>query len=164
MEQVIISADSWEEIAGVMDIVRKGEAYTYVPLGLPIKEQFRVSSRYGIRKDPMTGKRTMHSGVDLAAQYASVVYSTGSGVVIFSGSKGGYGKTIIVRHKYGFETYYAHLTYLYANAGDRVERGNAIGFVGSTGRSTGNHLHYEIRKQGRAINPDGFMQYIQRIN
>lgn len=159
VEQILTRSQRWEDIERVMDIVMRSEAHKHVPLGVPIKEQWRESSSFGYRVDPINGGKKWHSGIDLAAQYASIVYSTADGKVVFSGTKGGYGKMIILQHKYGFETCYAHLTYLYAELGSEVKRGRAIGFVGSTGRSTGNHLHYEIRKYGKVIDPKKFMIY-----
>lgn len=159
IDNLLSRARRWEDMEKVMDIVMRSDAQEYIPIGVPLKERYRVSSIFGYRSDPINGVKKFHSGIDLASQYASVVYSTAKGVVTFAGIKGGYGKTIIVAHKYGFETYYAHLTHLYATVGSEVKRNKVVGFVGSTGRSTGNHLHYEIRKTGRAINPTKFMTF-----
>lgn len=156
IDKILMRAQRWDDIEKVMDIVLRSDAKDHIPLGVPLQEAYRKSSSFGYREDPINGIKKFHSGLDLAAQYASIVYCTAAGRVVFSGSKGGYGKTIIVQHRYGFETYYAHLTYLYAQAGCEVKRGKAIGFVGSTGRSTGTHLHYEIRKNGRSIDPSKF--------
>lgn len=161
IDNLLTRAQRWEDIEPVVDIILRsdGNAKDYIPLGVPLKEAYRESSPFGYRLDPINGIKKFHSGLDLASQYASVVYCTAKGTVTFSGVNGGYGKAIIVQHKYGFETYYAHLTYLYAPVGSIVNRGKAIGFVGSTGRSTGNHLHYEIRKNGKSINPKKFMTF-----
>ncbi len=95
----------------------------------------------------------MHQGYDLSCPLATRIHATGDGVVSFCGWHGGYGYCIIIRHLYGFETLYGHLSRAYAFAGKRVRRGDVIGFVGNTGLSTGYHLHYEIRKNGNPIEP-----------
>ncbi|WP_242396890.1 M23 family metallopeptidase [Porphyromonas gingivicanis] len=159
IDNLLTRAHNWEDIENVIDIVLRSNAKRHIPLGVPLKETYRESSKFGYRKDPINGAKKFHSGLDLASQYASAVYCTAEGKVSFAGNKGGYGKTIIVQHKYGFETYYAHLTYLYTQVGSIVHKGNAIGFVGATGRATGNHLHYEIRKNGVSIDPKKFMTY-----
>lgn len=93
----------------------------------------------------------------MAAEYAATVHATASGTVSFSGNVPGYGKTVVVTHRFGFQTRYAHLTRIYRHKGDAVEKGEVVGFVGSTGLSTGNHLHYEVIKNNRMINPINFM-------
>ena len=100
-----------------------------------------------------TGKHSFHSGIDMAVELAAPVHATASGTVVFAGRKGGYGRCVIIRHSYGFETLYAHLAAYYTTEGKKLGKGAVIGFVGSTGRSTGYHLHYEIRKNGRTIKP-----------
>lgn len=91
--------------------------------------------------------------MDIAVELATPVYAAGSGTVIYAGRKGGYGRCIIIQHKFGFTTVYGHLSAYYTTVGREIKQGQAIGFVGSTGISTGNHLHFEIRKNNIAINP-----------
>lgn len=124
-----------------------------VPLHSPIDGKAKVTSPYGWRLHPITGRRTFHRGVDLSANKATPVLSTADGVIRFQGRKGSYGNCIIITHAYGLETLYAHLSRNYCRRGMAVHKGQIIGFAGSTGQSTGDHLHYEIRKKGNAIRP-----------
>lgn len=117
----------------------------------PIRGRF--TSGFGIRKDPFSGWAGYHPGIDISAPYGSSVRSSKEGRVIFAGWYGGYGKCIIVRHLFGFETVYGHLSSIGVNKDQWVKVGQYLGRVGSTGRSTGAHLHFEVRKYGRPINP-----------
>ena len=118
----------------------------------PLKEYIRTSS-FGTRIDPFNKKFGFHSGVDLACPVGSKVYAARKGKVIFSGYKGGYGLLLIVKHEHGYTSYYGHLRKVLIKAGDMVERGHIIGITGNSGRSTGPHLHFEVRKETRPINP-----------
>ncbi|WP_272006441.1 M23 family metallopeptidase [Roseovarius sp. ZX-A-9] len=118
-----------------------------VPFALPVKSAFRHTSGFGAR----WGR--MHSGTDLAAPHGTPIYSTADGVVIHAGWQSGYGRLIKIQHAFGIETRYAHLSKIRVQKGQRVSRGERIGDMGSTGRSTGTHLHYEVRVGGKAINP-----------
>ncbi len=122
-----------------------------IPLGYPVYG--RITSRYGYRIDPFTGKYEFHKGVDIRARYGAPVRATADGIVEFAGRHPGYGKMVIIRHKYGFKTLYAHLSKIKTRAGRRVKVGTVIGYVGSTGKSTGPHLHYEVRRYKRTKNP-----------
>ncbi len=113
----------------------------------------RVSSGYGWRNDPFTGRRAWHTGIDIAAPTGRNVVATAEGRVVFAGWNGNYGNTVILRHQFGFETVYAHLSRVGVKTGDTVRKEQVIGNVGSTGRSTGPHLHYEVRRYGNIINP-----------
>lgn len=113
----------------------------------------RFTSGFGIRKDPFTGWAGYHPGIDISAPYGSSVFSSKEGRVVFSGWYGGYGKCIIVRHLFGFETVYGHLSSIGVKKDQWVKVGQYLGRVGSTGRSTGAHLHFEVRKYGRPTNP-----------
>ena len=116
-----------------------------------------VSSRYGWRMDPITGRRTMHKGVDFSARMGTSVMVTADGVVTFSGVQQTYGNVVEVSHGGGFITRYAHLQRRLVQKGQRVTRGDVIGRVGSTGRSTFSHLHYEIEQEGERIDPLRFV-------
>jgi murein DD-endopeptidase MepM/ murein hydrolase activator NlpD len=116
-----------------------------------------VSSRYGWRMDPITGRRTMHKGVDFSARMGTSVMVTADGVVTFSGVQQTYGNVVEVSHGSGFITRYAHLQRRLVQKGQRVTRGDVIGRVGSTGRSTFSHLHYEIEQEGERIDPLRFV-------
>ncbi len=108
---------------------------------------------FGERDDPFSGEGEFHKGVDIRAPAGTPVHATGDGVVIFSEWAGGYGRLMIVDHGKGVETYYAHLSKFYAHSGQTVRRGDVLAAVGSTGRVTGPHLHYEVRIAGAPVNP-----------
>jgi len=112
-----------------------------------------VTSDFGFRKDPFTGKRTFHEGVDLTSDPGTEVRAFATGIVTHSGWLPGYGKTVILRHADGTETLYGHCDQVHVSSGDVVAKGTALGVMGSTGRSTGNHLHFEVRRNGRAVDP-----------
>lgn len=158
MADVVQSAADYEGIAPVANILRKEDrVFRFVPSICPLRESYRISDYFGYRIDPISGERRFHNGIDLAADYAALVYATADGTVTFAGRASGYGQTVTIRHRYGFLTRYAHLTQIYCRTGQHVSKGCVIGFVGSTGRSTGNHLHYEIVKNTKRINPLNFI-------
>lgn len=113
-----------------------------------------LSSAFGSRADPIDGHRSEHQGVDLAAAIGTPVVAAGPGVVVSAGDSGGYGQRVVVDHGDGLETRYAHLARIDVKPGDRLNAGQRLGEVGSTGRTTGPHLHFEVRRQDRAIDPD----------
>jgi murein DD-endopeptidase MepM/ murein hydrolase activator NlpD len=114
-----------------------------LPLIKPM-EYIRVSSRFGIREDPFNKEKKMHKGLDLVGPYLSNIYAPADGKVIFTGTKGGYGKVVVVQHANDFKTIYGHLDSIKVKVGDNISRNDIIGIQGNTGRSTGDHLHYEI--------------------
>jgi murein DD-endopeptidase MepM/ murein hydrolase activator NlpD len=116
-----------------------------------------ISSRFGYRKSPFGGRREFHRGVDIAAKKGAPVVATADGVVTFCGAKASYGKTIVIDHGHGIVTSYAHLSKTLINRGDHVKRGDTVGLVGSTGRSTGPHLHYEVRLNGMPVDPQKYV-------
>lgn len=122
------------------------------PSGMPVAAR-ALTSRFGMRAHPVLGGYRMHSGVDLAAPTGTPVSAPGAGVVTFADWSGGYGLLVTVDHGNGMQTRFAHLSRLKVSPGQKVERGQLLGLVGSTGRSTGPHLHYEMRQNGRAIDP-----------
>jgi len=124
-----------------------------LPTGLPVRGDYRISSGFGIRNDPFTGGLAMHEGLDFTANTGTQVIATAKGKVTRSGWDFGYGNVIEVQHAEGFSTRYAHMSKRIAQVGDSVERGTVLGEVGSTGRSTGPHLHYEVFIRDRVINP-----------
>ena len=129
-----------------------------VPLGLPLRTTFRYTSGYGVRGDPINGSSRMHEGQDLAGDYGSAIYSTADGTVSFAGWESGYGRLIKIQHAFGIETRYGHLSQIEVNVGQKVSRGEKIGDMGNSGRSTGTHLHYEVRLSGSAVNPMTFIR------
>jgi murein DD-endopeptidase MepM/ murein hydrolase activator NlpD len=112
-----------------------------------------LSSGMGNRRDPVTGGADFHPGLDIAGEKGQPVYATAAGRVTQAGYSGAYGNLIVVDHGFGLETKYGHLSRFNVKKGQQVSRGDVIGQVGSTGRATGNHLHYEVRANGRLLNP-----------
>ncbi|NET35987.1 MAG: peptidoglycan DD-metalloendopeptidase family protein [Cyanothece sp. SIO1E1] len=123
--------------------------------GYPVRG--RVTSRFGSRVHPILGYKRFHSGVDFGASHGTTIRAADSGTVIFAGWYGGYGRAVIVNHGGGLTTLYAHASKLYVTEGQGVEQGQAIAAVGSTGLSTGPHLHFEVRKNGKPVNPLGYL-------
>ncbi|WP_337382026.1 M23 family metallopeptidase [Phocaeicola coprophilus] len=156
--EVLQTARDFKQVASVWHIIsRQEDIFRFVPSVAPLKENYRISDRFGYRVHPVSGKRTFHAGLDMAAEYAATVHAAADGTVSFSGNVPGYGKTVVITHRFGFKTRYAHLTHIYRRKGAVVTKGDVIGFVGSTGLSTGNHLHYEVIKNDRMINPINFI-------
>ena len=137
-------------------------AVNRLPFGMPTRGAERTSG-FGIRRDPYRRSTRMHNGVDFAAPRGTPIYSTAEGVVVFSGRKRGYGITVKIRHAFGFETVYAHLSKSRVEVGQRVKRGDRIADMGSTGRSTGSHLHYEVRIDGKPVNPSKFIRAARNV-
>jgi murein DD-endopeptidase MepM/ murein hydrolase activator NlpD len=129
-----------------------------LPLRSPLAVRYVLGSPFGARLDPFNHRPEFHTGVDLDAPYESPVYSTAPGVVVFTGWDGGYGKLVKIYHGHGIETYYAHLHRILVAKGERVAAHVEIGVLGSTGRSTGPHLHYEIRLDGHPVDPERFLE------
>lgn len=153
LDMALDKCERLESLEDYRDILSRYGMTDKLPLACPLKEKFRISSTYGGRIHPVTKKRSFHSGIDMAVELAAPVYATASGTVTFAGRKGGYGRCVVIRHSYGFETLYAHLAAYYTTKGKKLVKRAVIGFAGSTGRSTGYHLHYEIRKYGKTIKP-----------
>ena len=140
------------------------QGVTAIPSARPIRDSVNFTSGFGVRSDPFRGRAAMHGGIDLAGPQGTPVYATADGVVARSEwNNGGYGNLVEIIHGQGIETRYGHLSRLIARPGQRVRRGDLVGLMGSTGRSTGSHLHYEVRIDGRAVNPIPFMQSTDTI-
>jgi len=131
-----------------------------IPNGLPI-QGLRVTDTFGMRKHPVTQKKTMHNGIDFKADRGTPVYATADGVVDTATyqKSSGYGKLIVLQHNFGFKTYYGHLDKIKVKSGEFVTKGQLIGLSGNTGRSTGPHLHYEIRYLYRPLDPGPFLAW-----
>ncbi|MAC61193.1 MAG: hypothetical protein CMN37_04815 [SAR116 cluster bacterium] len=127
-------------------------ALNYVPLKAPM-DYYYVSSKYGYRKDPITKKKRFHPGIDLAGTWHEDVLAPADGTVIFAGNNGGYGKMVKIKHRYGITTRYGHLQKVLVKKGQKVQIRDRIGKMGNTGRSTGQHLHYEILVNNKHIDP-----------
>jgi murein DD-endopeptidase MepM/ murein hydrolase activator NlpD len=128
------------------------------PLAPPVAVEYRETSGYGNRIDPFTGRPAVHSGLDLAAFERAPVVATSPGTVVYAGTRSGYGYTVEIDHGHGFKTRYAHLRDIQVQRGDSVAIGQRIGSMGSTGRSTATHLHYEVWFRGRAVDPVNFLR------
>ncbi len=128
------------------------------PLAAPVAVDYRETSGFGQRIDPFTGRPAMHTGLDMAAFERAPVVATSPGVVSFAGARSGYGYTVEIDHGHGFKTRYGHLRDIQVQRGDRVAIGQRIGSMGSTGRSTATHLHYEVWFRGRAVDPVNFLR------
>ena len=116
-----------------------------------------ISSKFGYRVSPFTGRKEFHKGLDLATRQGDPIFATADGLVTFAGTKGLLGKTIVIDHGHGMVTRYGHAYKLLKKRGDRVKRGDIIALIGSTGRSTGSHVHYEVRLNGISVNPEKFI-------
>lgn len=127
-----------------------------LPLGKPVKS--RITSNYGTRKDPFTGKPKKHRGIDFAGKIGTELMAVAPGRVVSAGERVGYGTTVEIDHGLGFTTLYAHLSQILVSRGDWVRPGTVIGLAGSSGRSTGPHLHYEIRYKGSPFDPTKFVK------
>lgn len=117
-----------------------------------------ITSSFGERQDPFNGEGAFHSGIDIGAVYGAPVRATADGVVLKAGFGTGYGREILIDHGNGIQTLYGHLSGFAVSAGERVNRGQVIGYVGSSGRSTGPHLHYEVRIRDTPVNPHRYMR------
>lgn len=132
------------------------------PNAKPLKQPLNVSSEFGLRPNPFGGRGfEMHSGIDFRGPVGLPIHATADGIVTAAKYAGGYGNQVVINHGYGHETLYAHLSAIEVNEGDRIRRGDVIGALGSTGRSSGPHLHYEVHRDGQAVNPRYYLQLEQ---
>ncbi|HIP60582.1 MAG TPA: M23 family metallopeptidase [Campylobacterales bacterium] len=129
-----------------------------IPNGVPIK-YIRITDKFGYRIHPITKKRHHHSGIDMSAEIGTPIYAPADGVVEYAKHKGSYGNYLLINHPFGFKTAYGHLEKFAVKSGDYIAKGDLIGYVGNTGRSTGAHLHYEIRYLHKWLNPDKFLTW-----
>ena len=152
-KQLYVQSKSFDEI---LDLSRQQkDRLQHIPSIQPVanKDLSRVASGYGTRIDPVYGTLRFHAGMDFTAKEGTDIYATGDGVVTLAEWKQGYGNCIIIDHGYGFETLYGHMSSYVAKRGQKVKRGELIGKIGSTGKSTGPHLHYEVHVKGKPDNP-----------
>ncbi|RZJ29596.1 MAG: M23 family metallopeptidase [Flavobacterium sp.] len=156
-KELVIQSRSLDEIFKLAK--EKDKLLTAIPAIQPVRnENLRaVASGYGYRSDPFTKVRKFHEGMDFSAKTGTPIFATGDGIVQRAdNTASGYGNHIVIRHGYGYETLYGHLSKYKVRAGQRVKRGDIIGYVGSTGRSEAPHLHYEVHKGGEVVNPLNF--------
>lgn len=143
------------------NVITLSSSGSYVGNGMlavrPITSSARMSSGFGYRVHPVTGKTQFHKGMDFAAPIGTPIYATGNGVVTFSGWGTGYGRYVEIDHGNGTMTRYPHTSANYVSVGDTVSANQHIADVGNTGRSTGAHLHYEVRQNGQAVNPQTYL-------
>ena len=156
-KKLYIQSKSYDELKDL--ITNKEQMLASIPAIQPVAntDLKRIASGFGYRIDPIYKTRKMHYGVDFTAPTGTEVYTTGDGVVKeVTNSRRGYGKHIVIDHGFGYETLYAHLSAIKVKRGQTVKRGELIGLVGNTGKSTAPHLHYEVFKNGKKINPINF--------
>ena len=156
-KQLVVQSKSLDQILGLAKA--KDKLLSAIPAIQPVKNEDlkRMASGFGFRSDPFTKVRKMHEGMDFTAATGTPIYATGDGVVKSAdNSLSGYGNHIEITHGFGYLTLYGHLSKYNVRAGQSVKRGDIIGFVGSTGRSEAPHLHYEVHKDGTAVNPINF--------
>lgn len=153
-EQIKASMESVGEIKDFLS--QQKDVFLATPAGWPVDGH--VTSPFGERDHPQSGEPKFHTGIDIAAEPGTPVRSTADGIVSFSGWSGGGGNLAVIEHGFGFSTYYAHNRMVVVKVGQKVKRGDIIGYVGSTGNSTGPHLHYEIIRSGKVINPITYIQ------
>ena len=156
-KELVIQSKSLDEILKLAK--EKNNLLAAIPAIQPVRNENlrQIASGFGYRSDPFTKVRKFHEGMDFSAKTGTPVYATGDGVVARAdNTASGYGNHIVIRHGYGYETLYGHLSKYKCRAGQRVKRGDIIGYVGSTGRSEAPHLHYEVHKGGEVVNPINF--------
>jgi murein DD-endopeptidase MepM/ murein hydrolase activator NlpD len=154
MGQLYVQSKSFDEVFNMAK--NKEKMLASIPAIQPVnnKDLRRVGSHFGMRMDPFYKVKKFHEGIDFTAPVGTDIYATGNGTVIEAGrNQGGYGNEIVIDHGYSYRTLYAHLSRIFVRPGQQVFRGQVIGYVGNTGKSTSPHLHYEVRKNGIAVNP-----------
>ncbi|MGD9811606.1 MAG: M23 family metallopeptidase [Sphingobium sp.] len=151
---------SWKRLDD-MGSTTQSRTTIYIPTGLPV-EKLQLTSNFGVRSDPFNGRARMHKGIDIPGPIGTPIYATADGIVSRSQWVSGYGNLVEIAHGNDTQTRYGHLSKLLVDPNTRVHRGQLIGLMGSTGRSTGSHLHYEIRVAGAAINPLPFITGTER--
>jgi len=137
---------------------------TGVPVRRPMAGDSEVMSGFGVRIDPFLSRPAMHTGIDLRAEVGDPVHATAPGIVTVAGWSGGYGKMVEIDHGNGFVTRYGHLSEIEVKVGQQVRLGQSVGRVGTTGRSTGPHLHYETRFDGEAVDPQKFLNAARKLD
>jgi murein DD-endopeptidase MepM/ murein hydrolase activator NlpD len=151
--QLYVQSKSYDEVFNLAK--NKERMLVSIPAIQPInnKDLLRVGSYFGTRVDPFYKVRKFHEGMDFSAPVGTEIYATGNGTVVEAARNAGYGNEIIIDHGYSYSTVYAHLSRVFVKPGQKILRGQIIGYVGNTGKSTSPHLHYEVHKNGVAVNP-----------
>lgn len=156
----ILLDQSKEDLKNLIDDVDKKLKYLDAKPNL-MPTTGRITSGFGYRRNPFGSGREFHTGIDIANSYNTEIKAAGSGVVTFAGYNGGYGRVIMISHGYGYQSIYGHNNKILVKVGQKVEKGQVIALMGSTGRSTGPHLHFEIRYYGKAVNPKTVINNIE---
>jgi len=151
LTEKVYSAKEFQRIANSLQM--SIDELSDYPVIFPVKKPIRITSGFGIRTHPITKKRKRHKGIDIAKAKGTPVHASGNGVVIRKGYDSGYGIYIEIEHSGNFHSFYAHLSKAIVNIGDTVNITQPIAYVGNTGRTTGSHLHYEVRKNKQFLNP-----------
>ena len=151
-ENIVLLSEYYKDL-----LLKVEKKISTIPIGRP--HHGHITSRFGYRGNPFSRKgRELHSGVDFKGRMGDPVRATAEGVVIFAGYEGGYGNVVKVKHQHGYETRYAHLVRTSVKKGQRVNVGAVVGLLGNTGRSTGPHIHYEILKDNKKLNPEKYFE------
>lgn len=160
--QLYIQSQSFDEVVALCK--EHDDMLKCIPAIQPVsnKDLKKTASGYGLRIDPIYKTTKFHDGMDFSANIGTPIYATGNGTVTKAGWQSGYGKVVIINHGYGYETLYAHMNDVGVRVGQKVIRGEVIGEVGNTGKSTGPHLHYEVHVKGRVVNPVNY--YFMDLN
>lgn len=155
-KQLYIQSKSYDELVKLAS--NQEEMLKHIPAIQPIlnKDLTRTASGFGWRIDPVYRTRRFHEGMDFTAPIGTEIYATGNGTVRLAGWRQGYGNTVEINHGFGYKTLYGHMYKIHVKVGQKVNRGDVIGLVGSTGKSTGPHLHYEVHLRGKVMNPQQF--------
>lgn len=155
-KKLVVQSRSLDEVLRAAE--QKEAMFRHIPAMQPIanKDLKRLASGYGMRLHPILKVGRMHWGIDFSASSGTPIYATGDAVVSQAGKMGGYGNVVVLNHGYGYESLYAHQSRIKVKKGQKVKRGDVIGYVGSTGLSSGAHLHYEIHKNGEKLDPVNF--------
>lgn len=167
--EVKLEYDSYHDLMSTFQ--NKQDSILYLPALRPVIKG-RVSSKFGNRPHPLLKIRRHHDGIDISAKRGTPIYATADGIVKFAKRNGGYGRMVILDHKYGYQTRYGHMNKILARKGQTIKRGEKIGEVGNSGLSTAPHLHYEVRFKGEPINPDAYFfddaslnqQFVNSVN
>ncbi|MDE2115082.1 MAG: M23 family metallopeptidase [Hyphomicrobiales bacterium] len=141
----------------IVEVARLHALMPFLPLGRPLRNQPTITSGFGPRVDPFLGRISVHPGIDFRERLGTPIHATGAGKVVVAEYNGGYGNMVEIDHGNGLHTRYGHMSQIEVQVGQRVKKGSELGLSGSTGRSTGPHLHYEVRQNGIAVNPERFL-------
>ena len=157
----LLDYDGWADVDEVLTLADHasslGTLVSVLPIGAPATENVRLSSGFGVRRDPLTGRPSRHEGLDFAGPPGTPIYATGPGTVVHAGWRGAFGRMVEIEHAFGLVTRYAHMSSVAVEAGDVVAYGDPIGAIGNSGRSTGPHLHYEVHVLGTPRDPMSFL-------